>query len=80
MTKFTHGITDDDLQRQREQLKAVTKEQLLHVAEKYLKPGRNGIKVGRSLIGPTNADILNRRAENWTVLNQEEADQARATE
>lgn len=80
MTKFTHGITDDDLQRQREQLKAATKEQLLHVAEKYLKPGRNGIKIGRSLIGPANTDISDRRTENWIVLNQEEADQARATE
>lgn len=79
MTRFTHGITDDDLQQQREQLKAVTKEQLLHVAEKYLKPGQSGIKVGRSLVGPSNNDILNRRADNWLVLSQEEADQARAT-
>ncbi|KAL6425450.1 hypothetical protein ACFW04_009555 [Cataglyphis niger] len=80
MTKFTHGITDDDVQRQREQIKAVTKDQLLHVAEKYLKPSQNGIKIGRSLIGPTNTDISNRRAENWMILNQEEADLARATE
>ncbi|RLU23058.1 hypothetical protein DMN91_005336 [Ooceraea biroi] len=80
MTNFTHGITDDDLQRQRQQLKAVTKEQLLHVAGKYLKPGGEGARIGRSLIGPTNVDIKNRHAENWTVLNQEEADQARATE
>lgn len=79
MTKFTHGITDDDLQRQRERLKAVTKEELLRVAEKYLKPGRDGARIGRSLIGPTNTDILNRHTENWTVLNQEEANQARAT-
>lgn len=80
MTKFTHGITDDDLQRQRERLKAVTKDQLLHVAEKYLKPGQDGVKVGRALIGPVNADISNRQTENWIVLNQEETDQARATE
>lgn len=78
MTKFTHGLTNDELQMQRERLKAVTKEQLLRVAEKYLKPDRDDVKIGRSLIGPSNADIWNRRAENWTVLNQEEADQARA--
>lgn len=80
MTRFTHGITDDDLQRQREQLKAVTKEQLLHVAERYLKPGQSGVRVGRSLIGPSNDDISNRRTDNWLVLNQEEVDQARASE
>ncbi|EFN77510.1 Presequence protease, mitochondrial [Harpegnathos saltator] len=80
MTKFTHGITDDDLQRQREQLKAVAKEQLLQAAERYLKPGQHGIRVGRSLLGPSNKDILNRSSDNWTVLNQEEAGQARATE
>lgn len=80
ITKFTHGITDDDLQRQREQLKAVTKEQILRVAERYLKPGQNDVRVGRSLIGPSNTDILDRRSENWLVLNQKEADQARATE
>lgn len=80
LTKFINGITDDDLQRQREQLKAVTKEQLLHVAEKYLKPDQNDIKVGRSLIGPTNADISSRHKENWLVLNQEETDRARASD
>ncbi|XP_014472499.1 PREDICTED: presequence protease, mitochondrial [Dinoponera quadriceps] len=80
MTRFTHDITDDDLQRQREQLKIVTREQLLHVAEKYLIPGQNGVRVGRSLIGSSNDDISNRRAENWLVVNQEETDQARATE
>lgn len=72
LTRFIHGITDDDLQRQREQLKAVTKEQLLHVAEKYLKSDQSDVSVGRSLIGPTNADISNRHKENWLVLNQEE--------
>ncbi|XP_011641097.1 presequence protease, mitochondrial [Pogonomyrmex barbatus] len=80
LTKFINDITDDDIQKQREQLKAVTKEQLLHVAEKYLKPDQNGVRIGRSLIGPTNVDISNRYKENWLVLNQEEADQARATE
>lgn len=80
MTKFTHGITDDDLQRQREQLKSVTKEQLLRVAAKYVKPDQDGARVGRALIGPANPDISNRRTENWLVLNQEEADQARASE
>ena len=80
MIKFVNGITDDDRQRQREKLKAVTKEQVLYVAEKYLKPDQNGIRIGRSLIGPTNTDILNRHKENWLVLHQEETDQARATD
>ncbi|KAG5305800.1 PREP protein, partial [Pseudoatta argentina] len=78
MTKFINDVTDDDLQRQREQLKAVTKEALLYVAGKYLKPDQNGIRIGRSLIGPTNADISDRHKENWLVLNQEETDRARA--
>ncbi|KAL0099195.1 hypothetical protein PUN28_020044 [Cardiocondyla obscurior] len=80
LTKFINGITDDDLQKQREQLKAVTKEQILHVAEKYLKPDQIEIKVGRSLIGPANTDISSRCKENWLVLNHEEADRARASD
>ncbi|XP_011861449.1 PREDICTED: presequence protease, mitochondrial [Vollenhovia emeryi] len=80
LTRFLYGITDDDLQRQRKQVKAVTKEQLLRVAEKYLKPDQSDVRVGRSLIGPTNPDLSSRHKENWLVMNQEEADRARASD
>jgi len=78
---FTHGLTNEDFQRQRDELKAVTIEKLMYVAEKYLKPGQPDVKVGRSLIGPANIDITSRYAENWTVLYQEDIgnfDQAQA--
>ncbi|XP_076671860.1 presequence protease, mitochondrial [Andrena cerasifolii] len=80
LTKFLQNITDDNIQEQREQLKAVTKDQLMYVAAKYLQPGQRDIRVGRALIGPVNDDLLNRHSENWIVQNQEEETQARAVE
>lgn len=80
MIKFLHNLTDDDIQKQRQRLKAVTKDQLLYVAAKYLKPDQKDIKVGRALIGPVNHDLQDRHSENWAVQNQEEETQARAME
>ncbi|KZC11558.1 PREDICTED: presequence protease, mitochondrial [Dufourea novaeangliae] len=80
MIKFTHGITDNDIQEYRQQLKAVTKDQLVYVAKKYLEPGQKDIRVGRALIGPVNRDLLSRHSENWVIQNQEEDAQARAVE
>ena len=67
LVNFLYGITDDDIQKRRERIKAVTREQVLEVAEKYLKPGTKGVKVGRSLIGPENPDLEKREGEKWTV-------------
>ncbi|XP_076297441.1 presequence protease, mitochondrial [Lasioglossum baleicum] len=78
MIKFTHNITDDEIQKYRQQLKAVTKDQLMQVAKKYLEPGQKNVKVGRALIGPDNQDLLNRHSENWIIQNQDEDAQARA--
>ncbi|XP_053998181.1 presequence protease, mitochondrial [Hylaeus anthracinus] len=78
MVKFTRNLTDDDIQEQRDQLKAVTKDQLMYVAKKYLQPGQSDIRVGRALIGPVNDELLNRTSENWIIQNQEEQTQARA--
>ncbi|XP_017878984.1 presequence protease, mitochondrial [Ceratina calcarata] len=80
MIKFKYNITEDDIQQQRLRLKAVTKEQLLDVANKYLLPDQKDIRVGRALIGPVNHDLLSRHWENWRVENQEEETQARAAE
>ncbi|XP_076226576.1 presequence protease, mitochondrial [Nomia melanderi] len=80
MIKFTHNITDDDMQKYRQQLKAVTTDQLLYVAKKYLEPGQKDVHVGRALIGPVNQDLLSRHSENWIVQNQDEEAQARAVE
>ncbi|XP_076633202.1 presequence protease, mitochondrial [Colletes latitarsis] len=80
MIKFTHNLTDDNIEEQRQRLKAVTKDQLMHVAKKYLQSGQRDIRVGRALIGPVNHDLLNRHSENWIIQNQEEETQARAVE
>ncbi|XP_076750537.1 presequence protease, mitochondrial [Xylocopa sonorina] len=80
MIKFKYNLTDDDIQNQRLRLKAVTKDQLIYVANKYLQPDQKHIRVGRALIGPVNHDLLNRHSENWKIQNQEEETQARAME
>lgn len=80
MIQFKYNLTDDDIQEQRERLKAVTKDQLIHVATKYLQPDQKHIRVGRALIGPVNHDLLNRPSENWKVQNQEESIRVRAVE
>lgn len=76
MIKFTHNITYDDIQTHREQLKRVSKNQLMEVAEKYLKPEQKNVKIGRALIGPSNSSLLNRKFENWITLEQEEETEA----
>lgn len=83
ITKFLHNLTYDDIQQQRERLKAVGKDELMHVAKKYLDPAQTNLTIGRSLIGPINSALSNRQSENWTIENQEEGnhpDQARALE
>lgn len=69
--RFMSDTSDDEIQRYRERLKAVTKEQLMHVAEKYLKPGQKNLKIGRALIGPSNPDLLARDSENWSISDDE---------
>ncbi|OXU19286.1 hypothetical protein TSAR_002748 [Trichomalopsis sarcophagae] len=78
MTKFTNGLSYDDIQHHREQIKAVSREQLLYVAKKYLSPDASNVKVGRALIGPHNPDLKSRHSENWITLDQEEQSQAQA--
>lgn len=76
MLKFTHNLIDDEIQAHREQLKSVTKEHIMQVAEKYLQLGQKNIKIGRALIGPSNDALLHRKMENWMIFNQEEEAQA----
>ncbi|KAK0175180.1 hypothetical protein PV327_008953 [Microctonus hyperodae] len=71
MLRFIHGLSDDDVQIQRMRLKDVTIDDVIRVAEKYLKPQTEGIKVGRAIIGPANSDLLERKSENWEVISPE---------
>lgn len=71
MTKFIHHLSDDELQQHRIQLKAVTRDQLMAVAEEFLKPEQKGILVGRSLIGGVNPE-LSKRPEKWTIVSSQE--------
>lgn len=73
LVKFLFGITEDDVQKRRERVKAVTREEILAVAEKYLKPRASGVKVARSLIGPKNPDLEKREGEKWTVSYGDES-------
>ncbi|XP_043279555.1 presequence protease, mitochondrial [Venturia canescens] len=78
LRKFAFGLDDDDVQRQRLGLMKVTREQLLAVADKYLLPGKHGLKIGRALIGPANSELENRASQGWNVLEQDEKSRARA--
>ncbi|XP_046428314.1 presequence protease, mitochondrial [Neodiprion fabricii] len=70
MTKFIHDLSDDEVQLHRIQLKAVTKDQLMAVAEEFLKPESTGVLIGRSLIGRPNP-ALQERPEKWTVVSHQ---------
>ncbi|XP_012252583.2 presequence protease, mitochondrial [Athalia rosae] len=71
MTKFIHDLSDDEIQKHRTQLKAVTREQLMAVAEEFLKPEQSNVAVGRSLIGAANP-ALSDRPEKWTVISHQD--------
>ena len=72
MIKFTHGLTYDDIQQHRHQIKSVKKDHLMHIAQKYLSPSADNMKIGRSLIGPYNADLRLRHSEKWIIIDQKE--------
>lgn len=67
---FSQGFTYDDLQNTRLRIKEISREDVLRVAEKYLKEG-NVAKVGRALIGPSDESLKGRSSENWEVSEQE---------
>lgn len=73
VANFMYGLTYDEIQQQRLRIKAVDREQLMGVAEKFLKPRQDGVVVGRALIGPKNADLKERLSENWTVVDTDES-------
>ncbi|XP_011495127.1 PREDICTED: presequence protease, mitochondrial [Ceratosolen solmsi marchali] len=72
LAKFKYGLTDDDVQHHRQQIKNVSKEQLMDVAEKYLSPNIKNLKIGRAFIGSHNSDLKSRNDENWITLNHEQ--------
>lgn len=64
--KFVYGIDDEEFQQHRLQLMAVTQEDIIKVAEKYLDNSKN-VCQGRVLLGPDNPYVLKRPNENWQV-------------
>ncbi|XP_067002976.2 presequence protease, mitochondrial isoform X1 [Anabrus simplex] len=69
LTRFLYGIDDVLLQKQREALMAVTRDDILRVAHQYLS---EKAKCGRALIGPENKELVSSRTnENWEVIIQE---------
>lgn len=73
LVKFLYGITDNDIQMRRERIKAVTRDEIMNIAEKYLKPDVKNVKVARSLIGPKNSELEKRNGEKWIVSNENES-------
>lgn len=72
LIKFLYGITYNDIQMRRERIKSVTRDDIMRVGEKYLKPKAKNVKVGRSLIGPKNDDLQKRNDEKWIISNENE--------
>ncbi|XP_043470715.1 presequence protease, mitochondrial [Leptopilina heterotoma] len=72
LIKFLYGITYNDIQMRRERIKSVTRDDIMRVGEKYLKPKANNVKVGRALIGPKNDDLGKRNDVKWIISNENE--------
>uniref|UniRef100_A0A1B6DCM2 Presequence protease, mitochondrial n=1 Tax=Clastoptera arizonana TaxID=38151 RepID=A0A1B6DCM2_9HEMI len=66
LRKFLNGIDDEEFQKQRLRLMAVTHEDIVDVAAKYLDSSRN-VCQGRVLLGPENVDVVKRPGEKWNV-------------
>ncbi|XP_062543354.1 presequence protease, mitochondrial [Armigeres subalbatus] len=66
MDLFRHGIDEARFSQHRDEVLAVSKDQLMQVNERYLKPGAVEV-VGKSVLGPQN-DGLAKNGENWTVF------------
>ncbi|CAD6217344.1 GSCOCG00004797001-RA-CDS [Cotesia congregata] len=71
LKKFLMNLTDDDVQTQRIRLKNVTKEDIIRVAQKYLNPGADDVKIGRAIIGPANTNLVDRKTQNWRIIQQD---------
>ncbi|KAK7862667.1 hypothetical protein R5R35_009240 [Gryllus longicercus] len=71
MDRFLNGVSDSILQTRRRNLMAVTKEDVLTVAKKYLSDDC-GLNCGRALLGPINTDLQKaRKEESWFVKSHE---------
>lgn len=70
MRKFLYGIDDLLLQMHRSALMAVTRQDIVDVAETYLGQ-KSQSKCGRALLGPKNEVLHLRRAENWEYIQQD---------
>ncbi|XP_053675504.1 presequence protease, mitochondrial [Anopheles nili] len=66
MDLFRQGISDELFGKHRAQVLDVSKDLLLEVNERYLKPGAVAI-VGRSVLGPENKS-LPKQGERWTTF------------
>lgn len=70
MNKFLYGIDDFLLQMHRSALMAVTRQDIIEVAETYLGQ-KSQSKCGRALIGPKNEVLHLRKAENWEFVQHD---------
>uniref|UniRef100_A0AAG5DBF9 Presequence protease, mitochondrial n=1 Tax=Anopheles atroparvus TaxID=41427 RepID=A0AAG5DBF9_ANOAO len=66
MDLFRQGITDEVFGKHRAAVLEVSKEQLLEVNERYLKPEAVAV-VGKSVLGPENK-TLSKDGESWTTF------------
>ncbi|XP_073995369.1 presequence protease, mitochondrial isoform X1 [Rhodnius prolixus] len=61
MRNFLFGISDDELQKHREILMRLKREDIMKVSARL-----NSAAQGRALLGPLNKDLMQRSEENWT--------------
>ncbi|XP_058120527.1 presequence protease, mitochondrial [Anopheles ziemanni] len=66
MDLFRQGISDELFSKHRAAVLEVTKEQLLEVNERYLRPGAVAV-VGKSVLGPENK-TLSKDGESWKTF------------
>ncbi|XP_058466627.1 presequence protease, mitochondrial [Malaya genurostris] len=66
MELFRHGISEKRLEKHRDAVLSVRKEQLVEVSHRYLRPGAVKV-VAKSVLGPAN-DGLKKDGEMWSVV------------
>ncbi|XP_052861714.1 presequence protease, mitochondrial [Anopheles cruzii] len=67
MDLFRQGISDELFAQHRQAVLEVSKEQLLEVNERFLRPGAPSVTVGKSVLGPENGS-LPKEGESWTTF------------
>jgi Zn-dependent M16 (insulinase) family peptidase len=66
---FSRGYTDEHRMKLRLRAMDVTKEDLVHVAEKYLMSSIEQGKTSRVVFGSQNATFSELEKNNWSIFN-----------